>query len=110
MITTTAPITIAGTTREIEIRSYAADWSNGGGTDKLFTAVIGRGAARYPTSLRLFSVAEGTEPHRGNAVTTTADGARLQYHTQTCIRNRQARITGWAADLGVTNAVDQTRS
>lgn len=103
---TTAEITIGRETRTVEVNVFEGC----GFTGLEFVATIGHGVARYPVSIKLFGLAEGEEPHRGNKVTVAASGERFQYHLGTCVRNRQARIVGFAATAGITNHVDQTRA
>lgn len=110
--TSTAPITINGVTRTVTISSYTSlDETHVAHTPwNSVVATIGRGTARYPTALGLYPVRDGVPHHRGNTVTTDAEGRRWQYHLQTCVRNRQARIVGWNdGATAATNAVDQTR-
>jgi len=111
MITkTTVDITVADETRNVAISYHRCeDGSIGNAPVYGVVGTIGRGSARYPTAVVLFSLAEGETPHRGNRVTTAADGSRWQYHMGTCIRNRQARIVGWADTAGITNSPNQAR-
>lgn len=108
----TATIKVGGVAREVEVHA----WGRGDSTEPevavLHSVVgtIGRGAARYPTSLTLWRVEDGKRPHPGNEVTTDDAGRVWQYHYGTCIRNRQARIVGWADVAGITNTQDQARA
>lgn len=75
-----------------------------------FVAVIGRGAARYPAFILLDRWRDGDRPRPGTTRVTDEHGRQWTYHLQTCVRNRQARITGWADTTGITNYHDQTRT
>ncbi len=112
--TTTVEITEFGTTRTVEILPLgSSDWTAAHGATTSYgvvVATIGRGVARYPDALRLFKLEEGQTAHRGNRTVTAANGLRFQYHLGTCIRNRQARIVGWADVAGITNHIDQART
>ncbi len=110
MLSTTAPITVAGHTQTVAIYCYADNWDNGGWTREIFTATIGRGKARYPASIRLFPLAPDKKPSPGCRETVAANGIRFQYHLSTCIRNRQATINGWREREGITNKVSQERT
>jgi hypothetical protein len=52
---------------------------------------------------------DGDRKPFGTTEVTDSEGRRWTFHLQTCIRNRQACITGWADTAGVTNDHDQTR-
>lgn len=108
-ITTTVEITAFGQTRTLEIRSWGTTHGAHTTTD-VFVATIGRGAARYPINLDLHKLADGATAPRGTTVVTAANGHRFTWHLGTTVRNRQARIVGWADTAGVTNAIDQTRA
>ena len=110
-VTTTAEITVAGETRTVEISYYVRDDGtlSVGGLYKAVVGTIGAGKARYPTSLALFPMTADEPAHRGNLVTVGADGTRWQYNMRACVRNRPARVVGWADTAGVTNARNQTR-
>jgi hypothetical protein len=76
-----------------------------------FVATVGRGSARYPTALLLDRYREGiNRPRRGTTTVTDSVGRVWTFHLGTCVRNRQARIIGWADTAGVTNYANQTRA
>jgi len=107
--TTTVEITIAGDTRTVESHTYASLDETHAIHVNGVVATIGRGTARYPDTLTLHRLRAGDRPRPGTTKVTDSEGREWTYHTQTCVRNRQARIVGWADAAGVTNAVDQTR-
>jgi hypothetical protein len=103
-MTTTATINIAGVEQTVEIDPYEGRaWVAG------VAAVVGRGVKKYPTSLTLWEVTDQRPHLRGNDLVVDSAGNRWQFHLTTCVRNRQARIVGWAAAVGIDNEVDQTR-
>lgn len=101
----TVKIAVAG-----EVREVTADITPAGHaiTGDIFAATIGRGAARYSSPVLLWPVQDG-KVHGGCKVTTDEQGRQWQYHLQTCVRNRQARIVGFVATVGLTNHVGQAR-
>jgi hypothetical protein len=115
---TTVKVTIEllGETREVEAEGYVSHH----GDDRQGTiwrapvpglvATIGRGSARYPSTLLLDRLYDGDRNRPGTHKVTDTEGRTWTYHLGTCVRNRQAWITGWADVAGVTNAVDQTRT
>lgn len=103
--TSTVEITLAGVTKTVTIdiapfKAFVQD---------LVVATIGQGVARYPSHLDMWPVEEGKSTH-ANTVVTDAEGKKWHYHLGTSVRNRQARIVGWADDKGITNSADQTRN
>lgn len=110
--TTTAPVTIAGVTREVEI-SYTPQPAGENMRENTYVggavAQIGRGAARYPAPLFLWHVTAEFPAPRGVKTTTAADGSVWAYGPDTNVRNRQARIVGWESEVARTNDADQTR-
>ncbi len=107
-IKTTAPITVAGRTGNVEIDFYGDDPR--GETDTVFVATIGKGIARYPTEIILTRLSAGQRPPAGTLTTHAADGTTLAYHLQTTVRNRPAHVVGWFDADGATNYADQTRA
>jgi hypothetical protein len=109
-------LTIGGVSRKVALEYL--DPNERGERDKGYitghasgvVATIGRGSARYPDMLSLWPVTDKRPAIRGNEIATAADGSVWQYHYGTCVRNRQAQIVGWAADMPVTNEQNQTRS
>jgi hypothetical protein len=71
--------------------------------------IIGRGVARYPTTLILNRVREGDKPRQRTTKVTDTEGRNWDFHLGTCIRNRQALIVGWTDEVGATNHNDQER-
>jgi hypothetical protein len=106
---TTAPLNLFGESRTVELRFLIRADGSGIGHVPGFVATIGRGVARYPDTLTLWLVQEGQKAHRGNYTTVDAEGRTWQFHLSTCVRNRQARIVGFADTAGITNSADQTR-
>lgn len=107
--TTKIQVELFGETRTVEASTYGTTFDNGAWTENIFVATIGRGAARYPTAIRFSPVVNG-KVFAGNTKVTDTEGRTFQFHTQTTIRNRQARIVGWATTAGITNHADQTRA
>lgn len=110
MTTTPVPtlnleITLFGETRTVEaVRGTTTAWVAG------LVARIGNGRANYPATLTLWEVTDERPAREGQRTVTADDGSVWKFHLGTCIRNRQARIIGWADVAGVTNAHDQTRA
>ena len=108
-------ITVAGQTRTVRAEPFPNQEDD---TDTQpwravipgFVAVIGRGAARYPAFILLDRWRGGDRPRPGTTTVTDEHGRQWTYHLQTCVRNRQAQITGWADTAGITNYYDQTRT
>jgi hypothetical protein len=71
---------------------------------------IGRGVARYPTTLLLNRVRDGDRPRPRTTKVTDTDGRKWDFHLGTVIRNRQAMIVGWSDEVGITNYNDQERA
>lgn len=109
MTTTTATITLRGETREVEIELPRYEGGRARVQD-LVVATIGAGSARYPDALELWARKPGEATPSGHTRVVAADGSEWSFHLGTCIRNRQARIVGWADSLGVTNAHSQERA
>lgn len=113
MIRTTAPITIAGITREAEITYHldapAGAWIRGYVAGAV--ARIGRGDARYPAQIALALINDTSRAHihPRAARTTAADGTEWCYDMAATVRNRQATIIAWETEAARTNDADQTR-
>lgn len=110
METTTVTVTVGRETRTVEARAFSTlDAAHSIFVDGV-VASIGAGTARYPDMLRLARLQSGQATPQGATRVVDAEGREWSYHLATCIRNRQARIVGWADVLPVTNSHDQTRS
>jgi hypothetical protein len=103
---TTVQIAIAGVTRTVELGRIST-WDNGDSYTFVHgvVATIGRGSARYADTIRLVS---STKNFRTNK-TTDSNGTVWQYHLNTCVRNHQARIVGWADQAPATNEYGNAR-
>lgn len=102
-------MTFDGETREVEAYTWGDDFAHGVHTDPIFVATVGRGIARYPASVRFSLVTDG-KIFAGCTKVFDNQGNTFQYHLQTSVRNRPARIVGWADSKGITNYADQTRN
>src|SRR3954469_2973696 len=104
MTETTATIKLAGVERTVELDILEGRaWVTG------VASVIGRGTKHYPDMLTLWAVS-GERPARpGNKTVIDSEGQMWQFHLRTCVRNRPARIVGWAEVVGIDNRHDQTR-
>lgn len=109
MMAVTVTLDLFGEQRTVELRNLNGEPAGHVAFIDGFVGTIGRGVARYETSLALWRIDEDKGPNRGNYVVTATDGTRWQFHLSTAIRNRQAQIVGWADTSGVTNDHDQRR-
>jgi len=108
--TTTVTITVGRETRTIEASTRRnIDETHFLAIDGV-AGTIGAGSARYPATLLLHRLREGQSARSRGTLVTDSEGRQWTYHMQTCIRNRQARIVGWADTAGITNYQDQERT
>lgn len=118
MATATVTITLAGVARTVPLETYGEQPSSA--SVRGVVATIGAGTARYPSTLTLWAILDGARPgsypHRATAarsgfgIVTDSEGRDWAVSSETHVRNRHARVIGWAEDKGVTNYSDQTRA
>lgn len=107
----TVTITVGRETRTVQARTYYnLDEADRVSVVDRVVATIGNGVARYPDALRLSRLRDGDRPRPGTTKVTDTGGRVWTYHMGTCVRNRQARIVGWADTAGITNYHDQERT
>lgn len=107
--TRTVALTFDGETRTLTISSYNNFAGDSTYTDgEPFVATIGRGAARYPADAPLWKVSSLTrKPSGRDLVVVDSEGEEWLVQTTTTVRNRSARLTGWAETA--TNQTNQVR-
>jgi hypothetical protein len=107
----TVTITVGRETRTVQARTFSnLEEANRVSVVDQVVATIGAGVARYPEFLYLSRLREGDRQRPGTTKVTDTDGRTWTYHMGTCVRNRQARIVGWADTAGITNYHDQERT
>lgn len=92
LATATATVTVAGETRTITLE-VSRDGKRASAPSGTFVGRIGAGQATYPAN-PLFTLNRAGEWAMGS----------------TLIRNRPARVTGWADVAALTNRADQSRA
>ena len=110
----TVTLNLFGESREVTVEGYVSYHDHPGTIWRAsvygLVGTIGRGAARYPTTLLLNRLYEGDNPRNRGTQVTDQLGRIWTYHLGTVIRNRQARIVGWLDTAGATNYQDQERT
>lgn len=112
--TITVTLDLFGEQREVTVEGYVSHHDHPGTIWRAsvygLVGTIGRGAARYPTTLLLNRLYDGDSAFRRGTVVTDQLGRKWTYHLGTVIRNRQATIVGWTDRAGATNYQDQERT
>jgi hypothetical protein len=99
--TVLVPVTLAGTTRTVEVTFYSSDHGIASG----FTARVGRGAKTHRAHMTVWEYATHAEvPAYARRTAVQVDGRWYHPTTTTVVLNRQATITGWAEDAAATSA------
>lgn len=110
----TVTLNLFGEQREVTVEGYVSYHDHPGTIWRAsvygLVGTIGRGAARYPTTLLLNRLYDGESAFRRGTVVTDQLGRKWTYHLGTVIRNRQAQIVGWKDTVGATNYQTQERT
>ena len=108
MTTYPVSITLAGTTETVEFHTLHGQ-TPGPDTrlfsDYVFAAQIGRGTKAHRTGMTAWPVADEKEARRhGHTHIFVVEGQTYGAHNSTAVRNRQARIIGFASTYEGTGA------
>lgn len=108
--TTMVTITVDGVTREVEASTYAPLDETHSIHVYGVVAVIGRGRARYPSTVNLHRLRDEDPRRPGTTTVTDSEGRKWTYHLGTVVRNRQASVVAWQDVAPATNVSDNSRT